>query len=90
MINPRVLERSSDTDLSFEGCLSFFDYRGQVERPVTVTIEFEDARGAVRRKTLNGDVARLALHEIDHLDGRLYTDLMAPDAQLIGADERYP
>jgi len=90
MVNPRVIEVSRETDVSFEGCLSFFDYRGEVRRPVMATIEYEDARGKRYQRKLEGDVARLALHEIDHLDGRLYIDIMEPDAQAIEADERYP
>lgn len=90
MVNPRVIETSPETDVSFEGCLSFFDYRGEVRRPVLATVEYEDARGKRYRRTFDGDVARLALHEIDHLDGRLYIDIMEPGAQPIEADERYP
>ena|ERR1700691_2648111 len=90
MVNPRVIETSPETDVSFEGCLSFFDYRGEVRRPVIAIIEYEDARGKRCQRTLEGDVGRLALHEIDHLDGRLYIDIMEPGTQPIEADERYP
>ena len=90
MVNPRVAETSGETALGFEGCLSFFDYRGEVRRPLSATIEYQDIRGKVHRKELTGDAARLALHEVDHLDGRLYLDLMDPDTRPIEADERYP
>jgi peptide deformylase len=90
MVNPRVVALSSETAPGFEGCLSFFDYRGEVRRPVDATIEYEDAHGTATARRLEGDAARLALHEIDHLDGRLYTDLMAPGAELIEANEEYP
>lgn len=90
MINPRIVEKSRKTDLQFEGCLSFFDYRGEVRRPTAVTVEYQDLRGKPRHRDLEGDVARLACHEIDHLDGRLYIDLMGQRARLIEADGQHP
>ncbi len=90
MINPRVVSASRKTEVKFEGCLSFFDFRGEVRRPTTVTVEYQDLRGQVHQRELEGDGARLALHEIDHLEGRLYIDLMTQRARLIEADERHP
>jgi peptide deformylase len=90
MINPRVIELSRDTDIKFEGCLSFFDYRGEVRRAVSTTIEFCDTSGRSHRRSLEGDAARLALHEIDHLDGTLYIDRMTKQGRLIEADEQHP
>lgn len=90
MVNPRILTASRETSVDFEGCLSFFDVRGEVERPMEVTIEYQDGRGGIHQTHLAGDSARLALHEIDHLDGRLYVDLMPPERELIEADESLP
>ena len=90
MLNPRVASLSVETDVRFEGCLSFFDYRGEVRRPLSATIEFADVSGVMHEIDLDGDPARLALHEIDHLDGRLYVDRMAPGDRLIQSDHEYP
>jgi peptide deformylase len=90
MINPRAVRVSRKTDLQFEGCLSFFDFRGEVRRPVSTTIEYEDLRGNSHCRELQGDAARLALHEIDHLDGVLYVERMTEQGRFIEADERHP
>jgi peptide deformylase len=90
LINPRIIKRSRKTEVRLEGCLSFFDYRGEVRRPVSVTVEFDDIHGRPRQMNLKSDAARLALHEIDHLDGRLYIDLMRPSAKLFEDDGQHP
>jgi peptide deformylase len=90
LINPRVLRESADVDTQFEGCLSFFDYRGEVARSRQVTIAFDDIRGEAKSLDLADNAARLALHEIDHLDGRLFIDRMEPGAQLIVDEGQHP
>ncbi len=90
LVNPRVIETSAETDVSFEGCLSFFEVRGEVRRPVELELEYEDLRGVVRKCQLSGDAARLALHEIDHLDGVLYLDRMSESDRLVEASDEYP
>jgi peptide deformylase len=53
-------------------------------------IKFCDTSGRSHRRSLEGDAARLALHEIDHLDGTLYIDRMTKQGRLIEADEQHP
>lgn len=90
LINPRIVGRSRETEVALEGCLSFFDLRGEVRRPRSATIAFADPSGATHEVRLEGDAARLALHELDHLNGRLYIDRMDPNARLIEDDGRHP
>jgi peptide deformylase len=90
LINPRILETSEETEVSFEGCLSFFDFRGEVRRPTELTVEYQDLHGALQVRELSGDAARLALHEIDHLDGVLYLQRMSDDDRLIEATDELP
>ena len=83
LINPRVVSASRKIERHYEGCLSFFDFRGLVPRPVSLVVESSDLRGRLSTKEYRGTVARLVAHEIDHLHGRLYTDLLGDTADLI-------
>jgi peptide deformylase len=83
LVNPRVVEESSDLEEQYEGCLSFFDVRGMVTRPVTIRVHHQDLAGNVLVTGFEYATARLVGHEIDHLDGRLYPGRMASDAKLV-------
>jgi|SoiMethySBSTD1v2_1073268.scaffolds.fasta_scaffold16107_4 peptide deformylase len=83
LLNPRVVAASAETDEQFEGCLSFFDERGLVARPLQLTVESARLTGERIRVTYEQAVARLVAHEVDHLDGRLYTDRMPAGAPLV-------
>jgi peptide deformylase len=72
LLNPRVCDESADTDEQYEGCLSFFDVRGMVPRPLAVEIEHQDIDGTTRITTFEHGIARLVCHEVDHLFGMLY------------------
>jgi peptide deformylase len=83
LINPRVLEESRDFDEQFEGCLSFFDERGLVARPLRLVVEYASPAGERIQTAYSQGLARLVAHEIDHLNGRLYVDRMPPGAPLV-------
>jgi peptide deformylase len=87
LINPRVVSSSARQTTDFEGCLSFFDYRGRVCRPWSVTVETQDLQGRAVTRTFEDFAARLVMHELDHLDGRLYVDLLLNDSDLIDIAE---
>ncbi|MEU2670050.1 peptide deformylase [Streptomyces sp. NPDC007164] len=76
LLNPRITDRSSDADEQYEGCLSFFDVRGLVPRPLRITVETTTLDGQLVTTTYERGLARLIHHEIDHLDGLLYTARM--------------
>ena len=82
LLNPRVVGESGDTDEQYEGCLSFFDYRGLVVRPLRIEVEHARFDGTRVITSFELAMARLVSHEIDHLEGRLYVDRMASDAPL--------
>lgn len=75
LVNPRITRRSEESFELWDSCYSadvaFF---GRVRRARTITVEFLDERGAERREIFSGDLAELFQHEIDHLDGILFTD----------------
>jgi peptide deformylase len=87
LLNPRLVGESRDTDEQYEGCLSFFDYRGSVARPLRVEVEHARFDGTRVITSFEQAMARLVSHEIDHLDGRLYVDRMAADAILVPMSE---
>jgi len=67
----------------YEGCLSFFDVRGKVPRPLSIEVEHQDIDGTTRITTFDRGLARLVCHEVDHLHGRLYTSRMRPGVEPI-------
>src|ERR1700730_6604093 len=83
LLNPRIVNESIESDEQFEGCLSFFDVRGLVPRPLTIRVESSSLDGVVSQNVLVHSAARLAAHEIDHLHGRLYVDRMSRDQGLV-------
>jgi peptide deformylase len=76
LVNPEVLERGDELDGCFEGCLSFPGQRGYVERPLRVKVRAYDRKGEPQEYAAEGLFARALQHEIDHLDGLVYTRLI--------------
>jgi len=73
-VNPRIVERSDEVTLDYEGCLSINDVCGMVRRHRRVTVEFGIAGSPLKHVEVSGFDARIFQHEIDHLDGVLYVD----------------
>ncbi|MEV6525232.1 peptide deformylase [Longispora sp. NPDC051575] len=71
--NPRIIERSVEHDEQYEGCLSFFDVRGLVPRPLRIVVAHTGIDGVALKSEFTAGLARLVGHELDHLEGRLYT-----------------
>ena len=87
LLNPRVVGESVDQDEQYEGCLSFFDVRGLVSRPLLVEVEHEAPTGVRTVSTYRQAMARLVVHEVDHLGGLLYSDRMPSDGRLTPIEE---
>jgi len=77
-VNPVVEAAEGDPGLVNEGCLSLPDIRGDIRRPPRVTLSWTDLAGKRHRRTHEGMLARVWLHEYDHLEGVLIIDRMAP------------
>ena len=86
LLNPRVIEEVPG-DEQYEGCLSFFDVRGIVPRPLVLHVEHQDTDGSRRITVFERAVARLVAHEVDHLNGVLYTERMRPGVEPIPVSE---
>ncbi|WP_053366144.1 peptide deformylase [Bacillus sp. FJAT-27245] len=72
MVNPKILS-SAGEQTGVEGCLSFPGLYGEVKRPSHVKIEAQDRKGRSFTLEAEGFLARAIQHEIDHLDGVLFT-----------------
>jgi peptide deformylase len=83
LLNPRIVGESRDRDEQYEGCLSFFDYRGLVQRPLRIEVEHARYDGTRSITSFERAMARLVAHEIDHLEGRLYVDRMHAESNLV-------
>jgi peptide deformylase len=73
-INPRITRFSQETVLGAEGCLSVPGLMGEVERSQEIIVEGQNRRGDPVKMKLNGWTARIFQHEVDHLNGILFTD----------------
>jgi peptide deformylase len=74
MVNPVITKSSKELSNYFEGCLSFPDFRTDIERPKQVTIEFLDYFGHPQNLEVDGILATCVQHEIDHLNGITLVD----------------
>ena len=73
-VNPRITRFSQETILGAEGCLSIPGLMGEVERAQEIIVEGQNRTGKPVKMKLKGWIARIFQHEIDHLNGVLYTD----------------
>lgn len=77
LINPVYITKSEDEVLDNEGCLSIPKVNGTVKRHREVTISYMDRNGTGHTITRTGNMARCIQHEMDHLDGILFTDKLS-------------
>ena len=78
LINPRIVESSTERDRAEEGCLSIPGVAGVVERASRVVVEAVSDNGEPLRVEADGLLGRCLQHEIDHLDGVLFVDRLSP------------
>ena len=74
MINPEIVKQSRDAIPGIEGCLSIPGLVGKVRRSSVVTVKGQDIHGKPIKVRAQGWLARIFQHEIDHVNGLLYTD----------------
>ena len=76
LINPKIINQSSVMQKVNEGCLSFPGLFLTIERPNWVDMSFQAANGEMMEKRFEGIYATCALHELDHLNGKTFTELV--------------
>lgn len=87
LVNPEIAWSSREIEVDEEGCLSIPGYRGNVPRAAAVKVRAKDAKGHNTQVRAAGRLARILQHEIDHLDGILFTDRMEPGEKLWRVEE---
>ena len=75
MVNPEIIEREG-TQTGREGCLSVPGRQAVVTRPMRVKARYQNRKGEWMEIETEGFEARAICHELDHLDGTLYIDVM--------------
>lgn len=74
LVNPEIAKTSQNLVEGKEGCLSIPDWAGLVERPEWVEVQAQNIGGRPIKLKVDGLLARIFMHEIDHLNGVLYID----------------
>ena len=75
IVNPEITRASDEKVMGVEGCLSIPGIVGDVERSTSIVVKGQNRNGQKVKLKLNGWIARIFQHEIDHLTGVLFTDL---------------
>jgi peptide deformylase len=78
MFNPEIIERSETFADFAEGCLSYPGLYLKLKRSDYIKVRFQAIGGQYTEHEFNGLTAVCVQHEIDHLDGKLYTELVSP------------
>ena len=86
LANPEIV-KSDGVQVGYEGCLSYPGWVGEVARHETVVVKGRNRRGKEVRIKSSGFTARAFQHEIDHLDGILFTDRLTSLDTLRRVDE---
>lgn len=86
LINPELLEAEGEQS-DPEGCLSVPGRAGMVTRPQRVKVQALNREGELQTYDVEGYTARAFCHEMDHLDGKLYIDIMTEEVDLDAEDE---
>ena len=77
LVNPEILEFGEQKDWFNEGCLSVPDIHEDVLRPTTVKVHYWDENWEEHTDEATGLYARVIQHEVDHLDGKVFTDRLS-------------
>lgn len=77
LLNPAIVQAGDESWTREEGCLSFPEIMGKIERPWTITLRYKDLEGVDHEQVFHGMLARVLQHEIDHLNGVLFIDRMS-------------
>lgn len=86
--NPKILNLSDEQEHMIEGCLSFPFLGLRITRPKEITVEYQDFNGETKTISLSGISARCFQHELDHMNGIVYTSKAKPVALQQGLKKR--
>ena len=87
LINPAIVAQSSETMVVWDACLCFLSIFCQVTRQRSITVRYQDIAASWHEIAVEGDLAELLQHEIDHLDGVLAIDRITDIRTLCSREE---
>jgi peptide deformylase len=87
MINPKIINHSTEVVKGWEGCLSIPGIRGLVPRYQAIEIEYTDRNGKLQKQLLTDFVARIFQHEYDHFEGLVFLDRLESNLDIITEQE---
>jgi peptide deformylase len=87
MINPHIVSHSEELVEDWEGCLSIPGMRSTVPRYREIDVEYTNRDGKLVRQEFSDFVARIFLHEFDHLEGKVFLDRLADLSNLVTEQE---
>ncbi|MBT5077760.1 MAG: peptide deformylase [Candidatus Marinimicrobia bacterium] len=81
-INPLIVESAGECSME-EGCLSVPEIRAEIIRAETIILQYDAMDQNAHSETFSGLSARVLLHEIDHLNGKFFTDYLSPSKRML-------
>ena len=87
-INPKVIDFGQESVKDNEGCLSYPGLYLKIERPKSIIVEFTTESGEVKQMSLDGITARCFLHELDHMNGKVFTDLVGKTSLMLAKQKQ--
>lgn len=79
-INPKIVSISDNVIKADEGCLSYPGLYLKIERPESIVVEYINENGELQQTTLQGLTARCFVHELEHMNGKKFTENVGPVA----------
>lgn len=79
-VNPEIIEQKGEVTME-EGCLSIPGVREDITRPEEITLRYQSIDGEEKTEVFDDWISRVLQHEIDHLNGILFTDYLSPVKQ---------
>lgn len=77
LINTEIFDKEGSIEIE-EGCLSIPEIRAKITRAEKIHIKYYDEAGNYKDEKISGMLCRVILHEIDHLNGKFFTDYLSP------------
>lgn len=86
IINPTIIETSTEKEMGWEGCLSIPGIRAQVPRYTKIKVKYTNINNEEKIETFEGFIARVFQHEYDHLNGLVYLDKVEDTKDIISEE----
>ena len=87
IVNPKILKYSREQEAEYEGCLSFTGLRAEAHRSKRIQVSYTDEHGKKYTEWVEGFLARVFQHEIDHLNGVLFVDHVKDSHSIMTTEE---